>query len=443
MDSNYSIVVIQRLGIQLAFINLEKADFFQLVIDNGFTKAFERRSGISYGDFSDAASLHGKAINSLAISSSISDFLMMYSDLLTCQMGLPNIQHQFVQVNFSQKITPDNSKDLWYYKVIKPFYLQIAFLQCPMDTNQLRKCLEMVNSNPLIIDRFLGETMDIDREKKICRIKQRILDTIDKSSFDLTFLWNNSKAKEMDLQKELAAKLKADANELAYPESSSIITDRIRSVLSSRSSFYDMIGNIAKYITLLKQWPSTLGVFLRCIVLHFDAISEADIREFEEGLKDLFGTLEELSQLLEKVPEAASSPTYSRFRVKMAEYKQKFFKQSVSVMIEEEIDENMAKSNKKGVLKDRQERVKEKFETKKAKLFKRLAKKRQVYFEKAQIEHSQIIEDITKKTSGVECSITKSVIQDKDNYFILASCHFSNVSACSSSRFCALRNCTL
>lgn len=338
------------------------------------------------------------------------DLFDTLSEIVCNQTAAPFIVFKILKYTKDCYGTEIIEEEKYYSQYLKAGLRELLVATSPLALKAFQKHISAFINDTEIIDQFLGETTDIDRQTKNVKLKPKI--AVKPNEIDMNMLWFHSSINSLAVEL-LTERYGEELNPLFFRKPQASINKLLLSNLTS-----------VAFLKTIAQFPEVLNYkfivtsLMRFVLLLLENPDLLSVRQTElEGLKEYFQKdLHFLIDFLEN--KGINKTTFISFKKRISQ----IAKFNFNIVEEKKMEvESMASEELKAIEEKRRKRLKEIFEHKKERAMEKMEKLKSKFMVGLNKASEEFVQSLGKagEAEGLHCSITQERLTDQKTYIKL------------------------
>lgn len=395
------------VGLQLCQFYLPTADFQRLFLENFFFfgKSDKGRQLLKARAESETCLLVG-------------DLFATLTEINCNEICLPAILKTVSA--YSEELFGPGEEDVLptSEQAVERFFKQYIAVMAPIPLKQFNKSMNVkFIRNEKLVETLMSAHSDLDKNTKLLKCKPALLEKLKKSGVESDLIWFDStefNAYQQSLQEKFP-----DNDPLFKLEVSTQLNKRLQKKMFAADGLKELLVWAYEF-EQEENFSAILPQIFKYVLLCL-----ANCSHDLSGLKSFFtSTLDPLLASLANSKKNSSAVTDLMLK-KVAEIKKTLLKEELEAPASSQTE-----GEKKKAERERQEKLRKRFEEKKNKQLKRVQDRGKLFMADIERDSEKFVQGLSDKTGEEKCPITQEFLTSAKTYFIFCQTHVSNVSCC-------------
>jgi uncharacterized membrane protein len=401
-----------RLGLKISAL-LAEEDAFEVMFTNFFTDMVEEKIGCLPIDFSlngTKQSIHGR--DSIHIMNVVADFFKLLTDLVNDERLVMN--RIIRTIDYDREANVNTNGGGFYRESVMREMLSYCYVVCPATIEALQGKLARISADEKLREEFIDSHIVINKSNRMADLSKKHRDNMSIEQVDLHFMWHDEVLANEFLERAQSKANSKPLNPLHSNVSNSLFAQKLVEKFAS-PGFFGLLGKMLDLVTILgKQNDKACTALLKFMLFLVDSISPDNTL-----LK--IKAISEISKAFKTVEKRVfNSEVRNRFTKRIEELNEEFLN-AMSI-------ESLPADHKVTGL-SHKERVEQKFNKLRERLFAKLKRNREKYLAANNIRVEDFMQDLNAgQKEETLCIVTREPLTDQKTYFLYSQCHMSNLS---------------
>lgn len=391
---------LDTIALQMAGVALSAKDFYNVVLENFMTdqKQLLEVQKLSTKEAEDLGSWMTR------------DLFDSLSEIMNNQTAVPFIIFKILKYTKDCYGAEIIEEEKYYAQYLKAGLRDVLIATSPLPLKNFQKNISAFINDTDIIDQFLGETTDIDRQSKNIKLKAKI--AVKPNEIDLSMLWFhssiNNQAIELlterygeELNPLFFRKPQGSINKLLLCNLTDVEFMKRITLFPEQLNYKCIVTSLMRFVLLLLENPDLLSNQTK---------ETARLKEyFEKDVNALMAFLE---------TKFSNKTTFMDFKKRISHVA----KLNFNILEEKKVEvENMESEELKAVEEKRKKRLREIFEHKKERAMKKMDKLKSKFMVGLNKASDEFIKSLGKpeEAESLRCSVTQEKLSNEKTYIKL------------------------